>query len=237
MTGERIETIRAAEAYSHTEAYRNLRLFEPGSWLAKPVRTVMELIPHFSDCSDFQGLDLGCGIGRNCIPVLQELSHVPSRMDCVDILPLAVEKLMENGKKYGVADRINGIVCPVDHYYIRENGYNLILGLSVLEHLESTEILEQKLLEIWAGLRPGGIACFVINTSVEEHDQESGKSLDVQFEINLSADEIEILLDRTFSEAEILKKTRIHYQYDTYRESGTVRLDTDVLTYVARKRN
>ena len=237
MVDQRIEQIRAAEAYSHTEAYQKLGLFEPGSWLAKPVPTVMELLPYFSNNSKFCGLDLGCGIGRNCIPVLQKLPHIPRHMDCVDILPLAIEKLMENAEKYGVADHISGIVCPADRYPIQPDHYDLILGLSVMEHLDSAETLERKLQEILVGLRPGGIACFVINTSVEEHDWNTGKPLDVQFEINLPAGEMEAILNGAFHGADMLKKTLIHYQYDTYRESGIVRLDTDVLTYVARKRN
>ena len=42
---EAIRKIRLAEAKSHTEAYSNLQLFAPGSWLAKPVKTVMDLLP------------------------------------------------------------------------------------------------------------------------------------------------------------------------------------------------
>lgn len=237
MCDERIERIRRAEAYSHREAYEKLRLFEPGSWLSKPVKTVVDLMPFFEGYECFRGLDLGCGVGRNCIPVLQAISAPDRAVDCVDILPMAIGELQKNAAQYGVEDSVRGIVCPVDRYEIPKDSYDLILGIAILEHLDSLETMERKLGEIRDGLRPGGIACFVINTSIEEHDSSTGRALDVQFEINLPSREMEQKLRKAFSGMEILRSSAVHYQYDTYRESGTVRLDTDVLTFAVRKRN
>lgn len=128
-------------------------------------------------------------------------------------------------------------MCAADRFDINEDHYDLILGLSVLEHMDSIETLKSKLDQIRVGLRRGGIACFVINTSIAEHHRVTGLALDVQFEINLAAEEMRSMLNTAFSGMELLKNTLIHYQYDTYRESGIVRLDTDVLTYAVRKRN
>lgn len=233
----RLDTVRRAEAFSHTQAYNNLKLFQPGSWLAKPVKTVMDLMPCFQSCESFCGLDLGCGVGRNCIPVLQAIPHIPRYMDCVDILPLAIGKLRENAAAYGLSCQIHGIVCPVDQYPIQQNRYDLILAVSVLEHLDSPDTLKTKLLEIRNGLRPGGIACLIVNTSVKETDLTTGTPLRPQFEINLPAADMTSLLEDTFAGMQLLKHSCIHYQYDTDRESGNVRLDTDVVTYVVRKRN
>lgn len=237
MTKDRISAIRRAEAYSHTQAYTNLQLFGDGSWLSKPVKTVMEQIPAFQGYSDFRGLDLGCGIGRNCIPVLQALAPTPRRMDCVDILPLAIEKLRQNAEEYGVSEFVNAVVCPVDQYPIPENTYDMVLAISVLEHLDSADTMLQKLIQIRHGLKQNGIACFVINTSIEEHSVSTGESLPVQFEINLTTADMQNLLKQVFSEEQTLKQSVIHYQYNTYRESGMVQLDTDVLTCVVRKRS
>ena len=93
-----ISKIRRAEAASHTEAYTNHELYTPGSWLAKPVKTVLELLPLFDGYTTFRGLDLGCGVGRNCIAAAQYLNHIPCQVDCVDILELAIEKLRENAE-------------------------------------------------------------------------------------------------------------------------------------------
>lgn len=237
MINERISAIRRAEAYSHTQAYTNLQLFEAGSWLSKPVKTVMDHVPAFRDYTEFRGLDLGCGIGRNCIPVLKALDIPAATMDCVDILPLAIEKLRQNAEEFGILSCINPIVCPVDQYLIPENRYDMILGISVLEHLDSAETMLQKLHQIRMGLKKDGIACFVINTSIKEHDVTTGKDLPVQFEINLTTAQMQDMLNTVFSGEQILKQSVIHYQYETYRESGTVRLDTDVLTCVVRKRS
>lgn len=237
MSDDRILNIRRAEAFSHTEAYTNLALFKSGSWLSKPVKSVMDLIPYFDSYSAFHGLDLGCGVGRNCIPVLRLLRKIPCRMDCVDILSLAIDKLRENAEKYDVLQAIQPIVSPVDTYPIKETEYDLILGISVLEHLDSPDTMVRKLVEIKDGLRPGGIACFVVNTAIKEHEKTTGHPMPVQFEINLQTDRMERILDEVFSGFETLKHSVIHYQYDTYRESGIVVLDTDVLTFAVRKRN
>ena len=49
----RLDEIRKAEAESHTRAYTDYALFSPGSWLAKPVKTVMELLPLFEGYTQF----------------------------------------------------------------------------------------------------------------------------------------------------------------------------------------
>lgn len=103
---ERLDLIRKAEAESHTQAYTSHSLFSPGSWLAKPVKTVMELLPLFEGYTNFRALDLGSGVGRNSIPVAQHFSSIPCRVDCVDILELAIAKLNENAKQYGVENCI-----------------------------------------------------------------------------------------------------------------------------------
>ena len=155
---ESIDRIRKAEAESHTEAYTNHKLFAPGSWLAKPVKTVLELLPLFEGYMKFTALDLGSGVGRNCIPVAQYFSGIPCRVDCVDILELAVAKLNENAQQYGVADHIRGIVSAIDDYEITADSYDLILAISALEHIAFQSAFERKLCEIRDGLRHGSIA-------------------------------------------------------------------------------
>lgn len=44
---DRLSQIRQAEAASHRDAYASHELFAPGSWLAKPVKTVLDLLPLF----------------------------------------------------------------------------------------------------------------------------------------------------------------------------------------------
>lgn len=232
---ERLNAIRQAEADSHREAYEKHGLFEPGSWLAKPVKTVLELLPLFMEYEAFHGLDLGSGVGRNSIPVAQAFRDIPCQVDCVDILDLAIEKLKENAVRFGVADRIKGIVSSIDTFEIKENSYDMILAVSALEHVDSRETFERKLLEIHRGTRLGGIVCLIVNTGVRERDKETGKTLPPQFEVNLDTEEMHRILERTFAGWQLLKRTVVHQKYDIPRENGMAELETDVVTFVARR--
>lgn len=59
--------IRESERKSHIEMYSNSELFKEGSWLRKPIKTILNLLPEFKDYKELNVLDLGCGVGRNCI--------------------------------------------------------------------------------------------------------------------------------------------------------------------------
>lgn len=232
---ERINQIRQAEADSHREAYTNNALFAAGSWLAKPVKTVMDLLPLFDGYAEFRALDLGSGVGRNSIPVARYFKDIPCRVDCVDILELAIEKLNENAKRFGVAASIRGIVSAIDDYEIESGTYDLIMAVSALEHIASKPAFEEKLTEIRNGLRAGGIACLIVNSGVMEHDKATGQILLPQFEVNLPTSQMQELLATTFAGWQVIKHTVVHQIYDIPRLNGLAELDTDVVTYVVRK--
>ena len=231
----RLDEIRKAEAASHTQVYSNHSLFSPGSWLAKPVKTVVDLLSLFEGYTNFRALDLGSGVGRNSIPVAQHFSGIPCRVDCVDILELAITKLNENALQYGVENCIRGIVSTIDDYEIAADSYDLILAVSALEHIASQSAFEKKLTEIQDGLRHGGIACLIVNSGVVEHDKATGQELPPQFEVNLPTSQMQDLLEKTFAGWQVIKHTIVHQKYDIPREYGIADLETDVVTYVVRK--
>lgn len=232
---DRLHQIRAAEAESHTDAYTAHKLYAPGSWLEKPVKTVMQLCPLFADYTEFRCLDLGCGVGRNCIPVAQFLHAIPCHIDCIDILPLAIDKLQENARHFQVSGAMHPVESAIDDYTIQPDSYDLILAISALEHVDSRDTFVEKLYSIRNGLRSGGVACLILNTSVSEVDQVSGSSLPPQFEVNLSTQEMQNLLDEVFSGWTILKHAIVHQAYDIPRKHGISALETDVVTWVVRK--
>lgn len=232
---DRLNQIRKAEAESHIEAYSTYELFAPGSWLAKPVRTVMELLPMFEGYTEFRALDLGSGVGRNSIPVAQYFKRIPCQVDCVDILELAIEKLNENAHRYGVSDNVYGIISSIDDYKIEVDSYDLIMAISALEHIESETAFEKKLMEIRDGLRSKGVACLIVNSGVIEHDKSTGEELSPQFEVNLQTNEMQNLLEKTFAGWQVIKHSFVHQKYDIPRENGISNLETDVVTYVIRK--
>ena len=231
----RLGAIRKAEAESHTQAYTSHSLFSPGSWLAKPVKTVVDLLSLFEGYTNFRALDLGSGIGRNSIPVAQHFSGIPCRVDCVDILELAIAKLNENALQYGVENCIRGIVSSIDDYEIDADSYDLIMAISALEHIASQSAFEKKLAKIRDGLRHGGVACLIVNSGVVEHDKATGQELPPQFEVNLPTSQMQELLEKTFAGWQVIKHTIVHQKYDIPREKRIADLETDVITYVVRK--
>lgn len=232
---ERIRKIRAAEAASHTEAYEHHDLYEAGSWLAKPVRTVMDLLPLFDGYTEFRALDLGSGVGRNSIPAAQRFKDIPCRVDCVDILELAIGKLRENARRFGVENAISGIVSAIDDYEIEGESYDLILAVSALEHVASRAVFEKKLVETRNGLRSGGVACLIVNSGVTERDKATDRELPPQFEVNLPTDEMERIMARTFPDWQIIRHTVARQKYDIPRAGGLAELETDVVTWVVRR--
>ena len=232
---DRLHEIRQAEAESHIQVYTNHVLFTPGSWLAKPVKTVAELLPLFEEYTEFRALDLGSGVGRNSIPVAQHFKDIPCCMECVDILDLAIGKLNENALQYGVAGSIMGIVSSIDDYEISTDRYDLIMAISALEHIASRSAFEKKLSEIRDGLRFGGLACLIVNSGVMERDKATGKELSPQFEVNLPTGQMQHLLENTFAGWQVIKHTIVHQKYDIPRACGLAELETDVVTYVVRK--
>ncbi len=234
MAQDRIKAIRAAERKSHTDIYTSAALFAQGSWLSKPVKTVTGLLPYFDGVQHFRGLDLGCGIGRNCIPVAQYLQGTDCILDCVDILDIAIAKLEQYSRHYQVDRHINGITMALEDFPIAPRHYDLILAVSSLEHVKSQEAFCEMLERIQNGVRENGIVCFVINSNVTEVDTVTGEALCPQFEVNLPTDKLSALLRETYSGWEIIKHSVRPQQYDIPREN-LVRLSTDVVTWVARK--
>lgn len=231
----RLQQIRESERKSHIETYSNEALYQEGSWLRKPIKTVLELLPLFEGYEELTVLDLGCGVGRNCLAIAERFKDIPCTVECVDILELAIEKLQENAQAQGVAEPIKGIVTPIEEYPIEAEKYDLVLAVSALEHIDTRESFQKKLVEIRDGMRKGGVVCLVINSNVTETDKETGEKMEPQFEVNLPTLELQVLFQETFRGWEVLKEMVRSQQYDIPRESGLSELKTDVVTFVARK--
>lgn len=227
--------IRESERRSHIEMYSNEELYKEGSWLKKPIKAVLDLLPFFEDYKELHVLDLGSGVGRNSLAVARHFSQIPCRIECVDILDLAIEKLQDNAREYGVESSVRGIVAPIEDFSIEENKYDLILAVSALEHIDSKESFISKLQEINKGIRERGIVCLIINSEVRENDKETGEVLIPQFEVNLSTEEMETILHRNFEGWEVLKSSVREQQYDIPREDRISCLQTNVVTLIARK--
>jgi cyclopropane fatty-acyl-phospholipid synthase-like methyltransferase len=231
---ERIAIIRAAERKSHIDIYTTANLFQDGTWLKKPIKTVLDTLHIFEGYEKLRVLDLGSGIGRNCIPVAQKFFNIDCQIDCVDILDLAIEQLYQYSEQYNVRSCINGIVMPLENYHIKESSYDLIMAISSLEHVNSEETFFDALKAIQIGVNRGGLVCLVINSNVIEVDKELDVKLDPKFEVNFPTDTLIAILRDVFRDWKFLKFTTVKQQYDIPRES-IVNLSTDVVTLVAQK--
>ena len=232
----RLQSIRESERNSHIELYSSEELYKEGSWLNKPIKTVTDLFPLFDGCKDFCALDLGSGVGRNSIAIAKQFRDISCRVDCVDILEIAIEKLLENAKRFGVEEYIHGEVCPIEDYKIVPDSYDLILAVSALEHIDSKESFVKKLVEMKAGTKPQGIVCLVVNSEIREKNKETGEELFPQFEVNLPTKELQEILQNVFADWEVLKSTVRGQQYDIPREDCVSELSTNVVSYVVRKK-
>ena len=232
---DRLARIRESEKRSHTEIYTNEKLYQSDSWLQRPIKTVQELLPFFDEHTELRALDLGCGVGRNSIYIAQQFKAMDCSVDCVDLLEIAIEKLLENAAERGVSSQINGITQSIEAYKIQRNAYDLIMAISALEHIDSEVSFRKKLAEIRDGIREKGLVCLVINSNVTETSLATNKPLEAQFEVNLPTETIQAFLEETFSGWEVIKASVVPQQYDIPRESFTSRLNTNVVTYVARK--
>ncbi len=229
----RLEEIRRAEAQSHTAAYESLELYAPGSWLSKPVRALEALLPLYAEKRGLRVLDLGSGVGRNAIACAQCLPS--ATVECVDILPMAIEKLQENAENFGFSRQIKGIAAPVDSFPVEAGGYDIILAASVLEHLDAKESAIRKMQEIAEGIRPGGAVLIVMNTGVREWDTKTGEPMLPQFEVNIPPEEVRALLAEFFRGWEVLWDKCIHYEYPVPRGERVAVISSEVVTFTARR--
>lgn len=230
-----VESIREAERKSHEEVYSTAKLFEKGSWLQKPVKTVLDILPLFEEYEALSVLDLGCGVGRNSIPIAQAFKKAECRIDCVDILEMAIDKLNFYSSEYGVSDSINGIVSSINDFEITSDSYDFILAVSALEHTDSEESFKNKLSEISNGIKSDGVVCLIVNSEVVEKNKENGQPVLPQFEVNLKTDELLSLLNKKFCGWQVLKSTVVSQNYDIPRNGFVSQLSTNVVTFAARK--
>lgn len=235
MEKNRLIRIREAEKESHDQIYSSAKLYEAGSWLCKPVKTVLELLPHFAEYEELRILDLGCGVGRNCIPIARAYSNISCKIEGVDLLETAIAGLRENAARYHVEKYIKGILSPLEAYPIAENSYDLIMAISALEHIDSEVSFRKKLAEIRKGIRANGIVCLVINSGVTERDSVTKEVLFPQFEVNMPTEQMKALLKKCFEGWEIKKLTVKEQRYEIPRRSGMAELNTSVVTLVAVK--
>ncbi|MFK7692938.1 class I SAM-dependent methyltransferase [Paenibacillus sp. HJGM_3] len=231
----RIAQIRQAERLYHEQCYDQYKLFESGSWLHRPVKTVMDTLARFEGAEGLQVLDLGCGVGRNSIPIAQAVQARGGRVVCVDLLQAALDKLQAYSEPLGVSACIEPRLSDIGTFGIAEREYDFIVAVSSLEHVESERVLGEVLHRMADGTRDGGINCLIMGTQIREVDVASDASRDPMIEVNLPTERAEQALAEAFAGWEVLLHTVRPLQFDIEREGRDVSLSCDCLTYVVRR--
>lgn len=235
MDHDSITSIRAQEAQSHIAQYSSAKLYEQGSWLQKPVKTILDILPYFSSYDDIRILDLGCGVGRNSIAIARFFQDRDCMIDCVDILVFAIRRLLEYAKEYSVLPLIRPYHSPIDDFPIPPESYHWILAVSALEHMDSETTFRSKLEQIRDGICENGIVSLILNSEVAEWDKVSGAPRTAQFEVNLPTQRLVSILKTTFSQWDEQKLTVKEQVYEIPREHGSSILRSNVVTFVAKK--
>lgn len=230
----RIERIRKEEKKYHDYCYQNYKLFEQGSWLYKPVKTVMDLLSLLNN-ENIRALDLGSGVGRNSIPIAQEIKDKNGRVICVDLLDTALSKLEQYSKMYQVDKVIETVKADIGNYQIAENEYDLIIAVSTLEHVETEDIFENVIEQMALGTKTAGINCLIVNSEVEEFDLESNLKLDAMMEVNIKTETMINKLNRIYAGWELLNQLVKPLEYKITRHGKEILLKTNAITYVVKK--
>jgi 2-polyprenyl-3-methyl-5-hydroxy-6-metoxy-1,4-benzoquinol methylase len=232
---DRITRIRSEEKTYHDYCYDHFELFEPGSWLHKPVKTVLGVLDQFRDHEYVNALDLGAGVGRNSIPIAQSLRGRNGRVVCVDLLESAIQKLLDYAEKYDAQTYIQPVLSDIEHYVIDPESYDMIVAVSALEHLRSEYVLEQKLNEMVLGTKNNGVNCIIISSNIREVVMDTNQQLGPMFEVNLSTETMLRLLDACYEGWEIQRKSVNQQEYEIMRPDQAVKLTGDIVTYVAKR--
>jgi 2-polyprenyl-3-methyl-5-hydroxy-6-metoxy-1,4-benzoquinol methylase len=231
----RIEFIRNEEKKYHDFCYENYKLFEQGSWLYKPVKTVMDLLPLFENKENLNVIDLGCGVGRNSIPIAEAIKNRKGKVVCVDLLDSALNKLNEYSNLYNVQEVIQTEKADIGNYKIKPNEFDFIVAVSTLEHVKSEEVFEEVVRHMAAGTKNNGVNCLIVNSEVQEIDLETNEKLDVLMELNLSTEVMINKLSSVYKDWELVKTLVKQLEYNITRNDKPVLLKTNAITYVVRK--
>ncbi|QIW21937.1 class I SAM-dependent methyltransferase [Bacillus thuringiensis] len=231
----RIDYIRNEEKKYHDLCYEQYKLFETGSWLYKPVKTVMDLMDYFEGQTNLQVLDLGSGVGRNSIPIAKKIQNTSGTVTCVDLLDSALTKLETYSKEHDVFEVIKTEQTAIENYYIQPDTYDYIIAVSSLEHVKSEEDLKNVIHSMKKGTKIGGINCLIINSNIQEIDLHTKEELDALIEINLSTDEMIHLLKNIYEDWQEMKVEIKEFAYDIVRNERHILLKTNAITFVVQK--
>jgi len=228
------ELARKQEISYHEKLYTEHELFEAGTWLAKPVKVVIDSFD-LLEAGSKNVLDLGCGVGRNSIPIAEKLQAHGGTVYCVDLLQTAIDVLGENAQKYDVQDLIVPIVADAEHYNVPELTFDYIIACSCLEHVSTVSAFETVVRRLQAGTRAKGMNCILMSTEVMEQDLATGEETPGIIELNLGTQQAIRLLEELYQDWEILIVRHLPQEMTEIKYGRNIKFKSNWLTFVAKK--
>lgn len=228
----REETLQYHKAY-----YSRFKLFEKDSWLENPDQPLMRLLDYLE--GKIEILDLGCGVGRNAIPMAQDLKkgNKNATITCVDVLAESIDLLKEYASTYKVEDIIEAVLADNDMFIIEPNKYDLIAAISTLEHCQGKNNVAKLMTAIAKGTKSGGFVRIEMTTNRRVTDTSTNQPVPTFVETPLDGEEVQEMLQAkdTFAGWNIISLTVDPYEEELAKEDRTVHWCSTQINFTAQK--
>ncbi|SEA22315.1 class I SAM-dependent methyltransferase [Paenibacillus marchantiae] len=236
MANEQFEAARKAEAGYHSNFYQNNELFASGTWMARPMPMVMDMLERLlTHKTELRVLDLGCGVGRHTIPIAQRLGQTNSEVIGVDLLDEAADGLRKYAKEYQVDHMVQVEKADVEHYAVKPDHFDYIAACSCLEHVSNKQALVEAIERLQVGTRTGGIHCITMSTSVEEKEINTGREIEPLIELNLPTAEAIALLEKAYANWNILLQEHVTQTIEEEKYDEPTQFRCELLRFAAQK--
>lgn len=226
--------IRQEEAFYHANHYQQFTLDSTNSWLGYPVKNLVDLGLSLSNATQScRFLDLGCGVGRNSIPIVRGTAN-KLVIDCVDILPDAIHLFSRSVNEMSIEQSFNFFTTDIGNFELRATTYDYIFSVSTLEHLASKTQLSTLLNTIKKATKKKGYVYLIINSDISEFLIEEQQLIPPFLEVNLSSTEINNLLLAIFSGWTVIDSEIKALAYKIERRIGLTEMRTSAITFIAQ---
>jgi SAM-dependent methyltransferase len=177
-------------------------------------------------------LDLGCGIGRNSIPLAELISPSSGRIQCVDLLDMEI--LRQSSRQHQVEHVINTEQADISEYKIPRNSFDYIVAVC-LEQVKSENIFKKILRRMTDGTKSGGINYIMMNTNFEEIERHTGNKLETRIEVMISKGKALAALHSNYAGWEEIHSSDIPRHLEISRNDVPIIVKADSLTLAVRK--